>query len=98
MTSAFTGRSRRRTTTRAVRVAERAARTLITAGGLGTIVAVTTICAFLVWVAVPLFRGADAQPGPVSAAPELLRPVAPLHLELDDGRQAAWALLPQGEV
>jgi phosphate transport system permease protein len=98
MSSAFTGRTRRRTTTRAVRSAERAARVLITAGGLGTILAVTTICAFLVWVVVPLFGGADAQAGPVGAAPAALRETAPLQLGLDESHKLAWALLPGGKL
>src|SRR5262249_37779497 len=32
------------------------------------------------------------------AAPAALQAAAPLHLELDDGRQVAWALLPHGQL
>jgi len=42
-----------------VRVAERAARVLISIGGIGTIAAITLIFAFLVWVVAPLFTGAE---------------------------------------
>jgi len=58
----ISGWTRRRRTTRSVRVAERAARWLITLGGIGTIVAVCTIFAFLVSVVLPLVRGADVAP------------------------------------
>jgi len=95
---AFTGRARRRKTTRAVLFAEKASRALITAGGLGTIVAVTTICVFLVWVVVPLFTGADLTAAAPQPAPEALRDGAPLALDVDEDNVAAWALLPDGQL
>ncbi len=98
MSPAFTGRARRRKTTRAVMFAEKASRALITAGGLGTIVAVSTICIFLVWVVVPLFTGSGLAPAAPHAAPEPLRDGAPLALELDEDGVAAWALLPDGQL
>ncbi len=52
----ITGRRRRRTTTRAVRIAEAAARTLVTIGGLGTIVAVGGL-----WGGTYLMESHDAQ-------------------------------------
>ncbi len=52
----FTGLRRERKTSRKVRITEFAARWLITIGGIGTIIAVATICIFLVWVVVPLFQ------------------------------------------
>jgi len=51
----FTGRSRRRTTRSWVRVGDGLARTLITLGGLGTIVTVLLVAAYLLAVAIPLF-------------------------------------------
>ncbi|HEY2839132.1 MAG TPA: ABC transporter permease subunit, partial [Pirellulales bacterium] len=51
----FTGRRRRRGTKRSVRIVDRMARALIAAGGIGAVVAVSTVCIFLVWVAAPLF-------------------------------------------
>jgi len=51
----FTGLRRRRRTSRAVRVANELARVLITSAGIGTIIAVSLVCVFLVWVVVPLF-------------------------------------------
>ena len=57
----LTGRGPRRRTRRSVRVAERVAKTMITIGGVGTILAVSLIMAFLLWVVVPLFTQSDAQ-------------------------------------
>ena len=57
----FTGHARKRVTSRKVRIAERVARTAITIGGIGTIVAVATICVFLVWVVFPLFRSGSLE-------------------------------------
>jgi phosphate transport system permease protein len=54
----FTGRTRQRRTSRSVFWAERTARVLIAAGGIGTILAVTTVFVFLAAVVVPLFRPA----------------------------------------
>ena len=62
-----TTRPRRRQTRRGARVAEALAKVLISVGGVGTILAVTLIFAFLVWVVVPIFRGASAGPGAAPA-------------------------------
>ena len=90
--SAFTGRSRRRKTTRAVKIAETVSRTLITLGGMGTIVAVSTIFLFLLYVVLPLFDGAELEPA--EGAPRV--PVAdaqPLAVGLDEQQIVAWAVL-----
>ena len=52
---AYTGRTRERQTKPSVRRAENIARFLIGAGGVGTIVAVSLIFFFLLWVVLPLF-------------------------------------------
>jgi len=57
----FTGQSRRRETRLSVKVSDKTARTLITVGGIGTIIAVTLIFAFLLWVVVPLFLGGELE-------------------------------------
>src|SRR5215475_10844051 len=59
--TSFTGRKRQRQTRWTVHVADRAARWIIAAGGIGTIVAVLLVCVFLVWVVVPLFAPASLQ-------------------------------------
>lgn len=57
----LTGRSRRRTTRPWVRATDAIARGLITVGGIGTIVAVLLVGAFLLAVALPLFRSASSR-------------------------------------
>lgn len=68
--ASFTGRRRTRRTRFSVKVADALARTCITIGGFGTIIAVTTVCIFLVAVVVPLFLPASSEPPIVS---EILR-------------------------
>lgn len=65
----FTGRRRLRKTRAVVRWADRAARWLITLGGIGTIAAVSTVGLFLAWVAAPLFLPPRMEPGPAHALP-----------------------------
>jgi phosphate transport system permease protein len=57
----ITGRVRRRETSLLVKVVDRFARGLITLAGIGTILAVSLVCVFLVWVVVPLFLGGEAR-------------------------------------
>lgn len=90
-------RRRRRETRRGVWWAERTSRVLISIGGIGTIVAVTTICAFLVWVVWPLFQDADLQKAG-AAHTTLAAGVRPLHVAEDEYRVIAWALYPDGKL
>ena len=57
--SNYTGRTRQRTTSKSVRFADVAARWIIALGGIGTIVAVLTVCVFLIFVVLPLFLPAS---------------------------------------
>ncbi len=57
----FTGRRRRRATSAKVLIAERMARLAISAGGMGTILAVSLIFVFLVWVVAPLFLSPEVE-------------------------------------
>jgi len=93
--SSFTGRRRPRKTRRSVLVADRVARSLISVGGVGTIVAVMGVCVFLVWVAVPLFLPAD-----VSGLEDVEREERGelLHLAVDEYRLLSWVLRPSGEI
>jgi phosphate transport system permease protein len=93
---AFTGHARRRATSRGVRVAERVAGTLISIGGVGTIIAVTTICVFLVWVVVPLFGSGELVPAGGSSIPGAAP--APLRLEVDEFRVLAWTVDREGSL
>ncbi|MFN0009198.1 MAG: ABC transporter permease subunit [Planctomycetota bacterium] len=93
----FTGRPRRRRTRRGVLVTERIARLLISAGGIGTILAVSLICLFLVWVVVPLFLGADVtrdgSPTPIATGARAIRACG-----ADEYRRLAWALYDDATV
>ena len=90
---AFTGRTRRRKTSRSVFFADWMARTLITLGGIGTIVAVSTVCVFLLAVALPLFQDASS-----SAAPsyEHKWDSVPLYVAADEYQVLGWALFEDG--
>jgi phosphate transport system permease protein len=97
----FTGRRRARSTHWSVKVKDRIARTIITIGGLGTIVAVSTVCIFLVAVVIPLFRAPDTS---LSSAAPLPTPDAaaegavPVHVAVDDYNLMAWAVFKDGVV
>ncbi len=93
----FTGRRRRRNTSRAVLVADRVARGLITVGGALTVVQVLTVMIFLLWVALPLFRGAH-----LTAVANTQRPGAsggsPLHVATDEQQLLGWEFLADGRL
>ncbi len=91
----FTGRQRQRRTSKSVIVADRSAGTLITVGGLGTILAVLGVAVFLVWVVLPLFLPADvADPAMV----DMNWPEEPLHVGVDEYRTLGWALFRSGAL
>ena len=96
-------RTRRpRVTRRGVRVADRLARTLITVGGIGTIVAVTTLCLFLVWVVLPLFRAPRvARVSPPSSGAALADEacaLAPVAIGASEHLTLGWTWTASGEV
>ncbi len=83
-------RTRPRQSRRSVRVAEAIARTLISVGGIGTILAVALIMVFLVWVVAPLFRGAstsDAQRSPTPTSTSVVVASA-----ADENRGILWTV------
>ncbi len=91
----YTGRTRSRQTPKSVRTAERVARALISAGGVGTIIAVTAIFAFLLWVVIPLFFGASMEERTRSSAAgrgDLLA------AGLDEYRHIGWTLDRSGRI
>lgn len=94
----FTGRKRHGTRL-SVRAAEWISSGLITVGGLGTILAVTLIFVFLVWVVLPLFRPAevgDAQVATRAAPADAAQP--PLHSLVDPSRQMLVLLDARGHA
>ncbi|RMH22457.1 MAG: ABC transporter permease subunit [Acidobacteria bacterium] len=93
--ASFTGRARARTTKKSVRVVDAVARSLISIGGIATIVAVMGVFVFLVWVVAPLFLPAEI--GELRTF-DLDFEEAPIHLALDEYRVLGWALLPAGRI
>lgn len=82
-----------------MRFAEHLSRVIITLGGLGTILAVSLICGFLVWVAAPLFFGSDLEPGTavtgLGAGSAELRV---LHGSVDEYGLLAWSVMEDGSL
>ncbi len=83
MTESFTGRARRKKTHWSVRASDRFSKSLITVGGIGTILAVSTVFFYLLYVTVPLFR-----PARIDGMETLNRPAAdsnrPLSIQSDE--------------
>ena len=94
----FTGRARRRTTRRGVKVADAVAKYGITIGGLAVVAALAALIVFLVVVVWPLFGNASSErtiAAPLPARGEAKRPVA---MAMDDNLLAAWTLDPGGSL
>ena len=95
-TPSFTGRRRRRTTRRGVRAVDLLARSLITVGGIGTIVAVGAVCIFLAGVVLPLFWPASVTPIADFEVPADIE--TPLHLAVDEHQVLGWSLAADGTL
>ncbi len=90
----FSGRPRRRTTRRSVKIADAVAKYGITAGGLGVIGALALIMVFLINVVIPLFGNAESSRAaavqlPTGEATGADRRVA---MGIDDGLNVLWTL------
>jgi phosphate transport system permease protein len=93
----FTGRSRERSTRRSVRFAEHASRLIITIGGIGTIVAVVFVCAFLAYKVLPLFLPAHAEhSGGTGSRPGGERRA--VHVAIDEYLTIVYVCLDDGTV
>jgi phosphate transport system permease protein len=92
-TPSFTGRPRRRTTHPWVRASDTIARSVITLGGIGTIVAVLAVGVFLLAVAAPLFTSATAALDRVAPLPDGRASA----LGTDESGSVAWLLDGDGE-
>ncbi len=94
----FSGRTRKRGSSRLVKLTDLLARLLITVGGIGTILAVTGVCVFLIWVVLPLFQGAS-----VSGPRQLTEGVAglreqPVREGVDEHLTMGWGLFQDGSL
>lgn len=92
----FTGRTRERRTRLAVRIADYIAAILITTGGIATIVAVSTVCFFLLWVVFPLFLPAGI--GSTQRAEAGWSAQAPVEIALDEYGRMGWAFFSNGDL
>ncbi len=95
MSPTATGWKRQKKTGWTVRFGDVLSRAVITVGGIGTIIAVFTVCVFLVWVVAPLWRGAEITDPAFAASPVDARPV---HLAMDEYQLIGWILLADGEL
>lgn len=92
----ITGKGRRYTTKKSVRIADRIAGGLISAGGICTILAVTCVFVFLSVVVVPLFQSAEVAPWrEITINPEA---AAPGILATDEYMVAGWLAEDGGAV
>jgi len=93
----FTGRKRAHKTRRSVLLADRCAGLFITFGGLGTILAVSLVCVFLVWVVIPLFLSST-----IGLRSRAVLPPAesgePLHLAVDEYLHTVWLVTADGDL
>lgn len=92
----FTRRTPKRRTRPGVRVADAIARFVITVGGIGTIVAVLTVCVFLIWVALPLFEPASIER--VGSFGVVGAPPIPVRAGIDDSGRVLWELQRDGSI
>jgi len=95
----FTGRRFGRKARKSVMFTDTLARRLITASGIGSIVAVSLVGLFLVWVVLPLFTstGLEETSSPVRASAGAGES-AMVHQAMDDYGSLAWSLHTDGTV
>ncbi|NBC95304.1 MAG: ABC transporter permease subunit [Deinococcus-Thermus bacterium] len=93
----FTGRRRQRTTHWGVRAADVVSRAVITVGGIGTIVAVSLVAMFLLWVIWPLIDD-PARVDQQAASSSDWAGRKPVHVALDEPKSIGWALFEDGRL
>jgi phosphate transport system permease protein len=91
-------RSGDRKTRTSVKAVDALARVLITLGGIGTIVAVSLVCVFLVWVVVPLFLAPSLPLAASYDAPPAASDEAPLSLRIDEYVTMSWSYHRDGTL
>ncbi len=93
----FTGRRRQRKTTWRIKFGDTFSRVLITFGGVGTIVAVSTVFVFLLAVVMPLFLPARVSEPNVNPAPSG-DDRRPLRIAADEYQVTAYSLHEDGSL
>ena len=92
----YIGKRRARGTRSRVRVADRIARTFITIGGIGTIISVSGVCLFLMWMVLPLFTSESLE-APRSLEVDAASSEA-IHLATDEYLSIGWSISNAGEL
>lgn len=91
----YSGYRRQRKTRLSVRLSEIFSRLMITLGGIGTVIAIVLVCVFLVWVTVPLFYHAKAEPRAQQASKSSGKPWL---MGIDSDQVLGWSILPDGSL
>lgn len=94
----FTGRTRHRATSSSVKLIDMLARGTITLGGIGTILAVSGVFLYLVYVAVPLFFPASIEDSVDYTVPWSTELGEPLHVVMDEYQVIGYAMFRDGSV
>ncbi|MFW7379757.1 MAG: ABC transporter permease [Oligoflexus sp.] len=87
----LTGRERKRETSLRVKLADIFAKFTITAAGMGTILAVTGIFAFLAWVVIPLFLPGSFSEKNLVLSPDPKTALLSRHFVMDDYEVLGWS-------
>ncbi|MDF1525711.1 MAG: ABC transporter permease subunit [bacterium] len=92
----FSGRKRKKETPWTVKAGDVLSKWIITVGGIGTVVAISTVFFLLLWVVLPLLRPASV------GSEQNFRPpyeqIRPLHTQADEYRTMLFSLLPDGRI
>ncbi|MBL6706463.1 MAG: hypothetical protein ISQ06_10140, partial [Planctomycetaceae bacterium] len=96
--NAITARRRSKGTRRSVRIADRLAQSLIALGGLGTILAVSMVCVFLVWVVVPLFSSESISQSRTISTSAGDNNATPIHQVTNEYLNIGWTAWSDGTL
>lgn len=92
------GRRRSHQTRRRVVIVDGLARVVITLGGIGTIIAVSLVCVYLVWVAIPLFLPESVTLDSEQKVKQPAKSTRPIHLASDEYLNMSWIATDDGAI